>query len=332
MRRFIYKLKFLTPVRFGIDKGSPNLAASRYTCHADTFFSAICHEWLNLYGIQALERLVSLTKNNKFLISDLMPYYKHILYLPKPILYQRRKTDKQQNNKDMTDRKVIKKLSYVPVRHFNEYIKMQRQGGLLPFKPFDGAVQVINTRNAITGLWEAEPYLVSAYSFKEEAGLYFVVFMQDDNIVELFDKAIESLGLSGIGAKRSSGFGKFELYDDKWELYNSVLDSVYSDEDILNNFLHADGDYYMNISNIAPTYEELKKFDKGNSYYKLIKRSGFVQSTSYAKHFVKRKQVVMFDSGSCFLDKLKGQVLDLSKEGNHPVYRYGKAIYIGVSL
>ena len=40
----------------------------------------------------------------------------------------------------------------------------------------------------------------------------------------------------------------------------------------------------------------------------------------------------MINAGSCFEDKFVGDVIDVSKDGTHPVYRYGKPIMIGIDL
>jgi CRISPR-associated protein Csm4 len=40
----------------------------------------------------------------------------------------------------------------------------------------------------------------------------------------------------------------------------------------------------------------------------------------------------MFNTGSCFQEKIKGRILDVSDQGGHPVYRYGKGMFLGVKI
>ena len=105
----------------------------------------------------------------------------------------------------------------------------------------------------------------------------------------------------------------------------------YSKENMLYQVLSSNKDnYFISLSVISPKTEELHSL--GECYYKLINRKGFVASPVYSSHPVKRKPVVMFDAGSCFKKKFDGDVLDLSSNPGeaHPVWRYGKAMMIGV--
>ena len=40
----------------------------------------------------------------------------------------------------------------------------------------------------------------------------------------------------------------------------------------------------------------------------------------------------MIKAGSCFPQKLNGDICDVSDNGRHPVYRYGKPIMLGFNL
>ena len=50
--------------------------------------------------------------------------------------------------------------------------------------------------------------IVSNYTFAEGAGLYCIIGLDDGTLLEGLVKAVELLGLGGIGGRRSSGFGK----------------------------------------------------------------------------------------------------------------------------
>ena len=72
---------------------------------------------------------------------------------------------------------------------------------------------------------EPLPYFVNSYKFNDNAGLYFILGYEDDDDAIIMEKIIESLGYSGIGGKKSSGYGKYKFFDDFIEL--SETDSIY---------------------------------------------------------------------------------------------------------
>ena len=48
----LYKLTFNTPVHFGSDIVGSSLEESDFICHSDTFFSALCLEYIKLNGAE----------------------------------------------------------------------------------------------------------------------------------------------------------------------------------------------------------------------------------------------------------------------------------------
>ena len=85
----------------------------------------------------------------------------------------------------------------------------------------------------------------------------------------------------------------------------------------------------MSLSGALPRENELEEAME-NAEYMLLKRSGFVSSSSYCDSFMRKKDLYIFASGSCFRRKFEGDVYDVSSNGTHPVYRYAKPIFIGV--
>ena len=76
--------------------------------------------------------------------------------------------------------------------------------------------------------------------------------------------------------------------------------------------------------------EELEKVLE-QAQYMLLKRSGYVQSAQYAETQLKKRDFFSFSPGSCFTQLFEGDVFDVSCMGKHPVYRYAKPMFIGVS-
>ena len=88
-------------------------------------------------------------------------------------------------------------------------------------------------------------------------------------------------------------------------------------------------DFLLLSSAMAKTAEDLENILKDASYL-LQKRSGFIYSESYAKEQRRKKDFYSFQAGSCFKKPFSGDVFDVSDGGNHPVYRYGKAVFMEI--
>ncbi|MEW5822158.1 MAG: type III-A CRISPR-associated RAMP protein Csm4 [Cyanobacteriota bacterium] len=348
MHYYLYKLKFTTPVHFGADVAGIGVEKCSPTCHADTFFSALCQEILYLHGEKELNRWANLVDENKFLLSDLFPYYGEYLYLPKPVM-PRKKVEIEDETSELDARqnkKLMKKLKFIPVKYweqFIEYINAERD----TFDPREDESfykEVIYPKVSITRTEEKNDlYSVGAYVYqnkiidennsnnnKEQAGLYFVIYIDDVN-KEAFDKILKSLQFSGIGGERSSGFGKFEIH----KVFKLGTGSKCDMEETLYSLIiNADSKKYkMSLSVISPDSKDLNHLEE--AYYTLIPRKGFIASSTYSDTPVKRQPVVMFNTGSCFTKRLNGNLLDLRSEedrkiNNHKVYRYGKAIMVGI--
>lgn len=333
MSRYVYQLKFVTPVRFGRNDYSVNLSSSEYYCDSSLLFSAISNEWVSIYGVEDYEKFVSQIKDNKFLISGLLPYLDDELFVPKPILYVQREQKVNDKSNSSEIKKIMKKLKFIPIKHYKDYINFIKGTRELDFNfKTDFATEVSTTRASISRELEGDalPYVVSGYKFNKNAGLYFILETTDE-IKEKIDLIIKSLGLSGIGGKRSSGFGKFELLDDAYELDKEY--PLYDCDVDLFNLLSDNGDYYMSLSILKPNSNDMNKFNSNENYYSIVKKSGFVFSEYYSKNLLKKKDAFVFSGGSCFKEKFEGTLEDVStSSGKHPVYLYGKTMYLGVKL
>ena len=83
------------------------------------------------------------------------------------------------------------------------------------------------------------------------------------------------------------------------------------------------------LSVALPKEDELESaLDKAS--YQLLKRSGYVASENYADEWKKKKDLYVFSAGSCFEQRFEGDIYDVSDNGKHPVYRYAKALFLGV--
>ena len=305
MRYTIYKMRFLSGVHFGkgrIDNGD-------ITCMADTLFSAMCIEALKMGGEKRLNDLVTVFRDGKALISDTFPYIGDTYYLPKPCIRV------EKNDTDRNAKKQFKKMSYIPLEELSTYIKGNIQPEGINEELTSLNTREIRTRVSIEGE-ESTPYNIEVVKYGENNGIYMILGYEEDDIKNEVEDILISLSYTGIGGKTSSGLGKFELVNKK------VPES-------LNEMLEVDADAYMTLSVSLPSDEELEEA-VADGRYVLIKRSGFVNSSTYSDTFSRKKDIYMMKAGSCFKNRYQGDIYDVSFGGRHAVYRYGKPLMIGV--
>jgi len=301
----IFRLSFLNGVHFG--EGSLNESGISFM--ADTLFSAMCMEALKM-GNDKLELLISNFKNGDTLISDAFPYIDDKYYIPKPNIRIR-----SDNNSNSVIKKMYKKTEYIDSALIDSFVEgnypEEFLGGLSKLGKKDTRTMV-----SIRGNEKTEPFRVGVFSFDKTAGLYFIVgYTNYDNLV-LISELMDSLEMSGIGGKRSSGLGRF----------------TYLTVDLPEYMLHRindDRSVNMLLSLALPSEEELSGV-MVNSNYTLIKRSGFIASETYADELRKKKDIFVFKAGSCFEKTFTGDIYDVSNGGKHPVYRYARAMFIGI--
>ena len=332
MQYKIFKIKFETPVHFGSEKVGTSLEKTNIICHSDTLFSAMCQEILKLYDEVILLDFVDMVEDGELLFSSLLPYNGNNLFLPKPYLLLERKSNQEDVNSSSIKKKKMKKLDYISINDFSKYIDYLKIGGDFDYDEdlynvceTDATAKVsLNTDNDNNNIY----YVGSTY-FKKNCCLYVLVAYDKDEHIELFEKILTSLGYSGIGGKRSCGYGKFEIEDEMYPDINGL-----PEEKLMHSLLEEKGDYQETLSVVSPSDEELEDNEFDNAFYKLISRNGYVYSTTYTDEnaLVKRKSLSMFKEGSCFPFELKGEIKDVSDNGKHPVYKYGKCLKIGVKI
>ena len=306
----IYKLRFKTAVHLGEN----NLSKSSNVIFADTLSSALCTEAIK-EGTEYLDEFVKTVKENQLQFSDCMPYIGDKYYIPKPV----KKIDNGENG-DSSIKKQYKKLKYIPIDQFDEYLngKLDPSDTNKNYSDNIGNYEM-KTSSAVRGLDETLPYHVQSFRFKKNSGLYLIVGFEDCDSLDIFDNLLDMLSYTGIGGKKSSGLGKFDIVTGKFP-------------EEFKNRLSKTGKEYMTLAISLPSDNELETVtDNSNSRYILKKRSGFVESESYSDTFQRKKDIFMFQAGSCFTEKYLGDIFDVKGNGNHPVYRYGKPMWMEVT-
>ncbi len=311
MEYTIYKFKFITGVHFG----NGDLEDAEIVLHADTIFSALCQEAVK-DNEQTLARLVTYAQEGRLCISDAFPYIDKMYYLPKPAL--RIQTEKDSG--DSKEKKKFKKLKYIPVSQLSQYLQGKFSIDTMNNFSSDLGKSYIKTSVSIRGEEESTPYRVGAYYFNENAGLYIILGYENEDVKRMVEDLLLGLSYEGLGGKRSSGLGRYELFPH----YGAFPEE-------LQARINQPSEYQMTLSVSLPKEQELDKAIQ-NAQYKMIKRSGFVASSKYADEFRRKKDLYVFDSGSCFINAYEGDVYDVSEGGTHPVYRYAKPLFLGVEV
>lgn len=326
----ILPLKFTAPVHFGDASGGGGLDAVQPLCRADTFFSALCSEAARLGG-QALDKLVQKVNHDEIAFSDLLPWYlrdgTYEWYVPKPVISissKEVKVESLQNARSMSSfRKKSKKRAFLKAADLGLYVDDLRYGSAsLEEEPLFGeAISAVHF-NGRTGT----PYSAGSYFFAPSAGLYVLVRLEDRSDWEWLESLICLTGMTGIGGRKSSGMGTFRKEQDGIILSG---DSDNEDESTLAELLEdREADCQMVLSVFLPAENELEAASQGAGLW--LQRSGFTWAPGMESP-VKTKSVYMMSSGSCFSTRLHGRVADVSTSAvNHPVYRYGKGLYLGV--
>lgn len=327
MMYYIFTLKFLTPVHFGDTANGGSLDKFSLQCSADTLFAALCNEAANK-GSDAVETLVKKTAESKIVFSSLFPYWRTAdddlyFYLPKPLL--KLEQEEQQSAKSFEEIKQLatklkkqKKSTYIRASQINRLLESGGSNGQFAVPEF--AAPLVAGRVALREE-KPLPYYVGSYVFSEHSGLYFILGVEHEEEFTFIKDLLLSLGYSGIGGKRSSGYGKFELADNDLMLYDdgtAIALMLYNEK----------SKYQMCLAPVCPRVDEIDVVKQGS--YKLIKRGGFIASSA-AKDNIKRNSIYMLQEGSCFPERLRGQMLQQTVDGlAHDVYRDGIGMFVGL--
>lgn len=304
-----YKLHF--PV--GLHIGNGSLEDSEKTFDAMHLFSALCIEAVKK-SQDDLEKLLEITKNGEILFSDAFPFIGDRLYLPKPMTQI--VIDRQGDSKA---KKAFKKLEYVPAECLDDYSAGKLDAEKESMYLRNGFCNTeVRTVASISQEEETKPYRIGVCTYRKGAGLYLIIGYDNLEVLSFLKTLLENVGYSGIGGKRSSGLGRFAM-----EEY--VLPEV-----IVKCLKNPMPGQSMSLSVCLPDDDEMESVMEG-ARYRLIRRGGFVSSTDYADTLLRKKDLFVFQAGSCFEKRFSGSIIDVSIGGKHPVYRYAKPLFMEVS-
>ncbi|MGB0524645.1 MAG: type III-A CRISPR-associated RAMP protein Csm4 [Flammeovirgaceae bacterium] len=331
MQKEIVKLSFSEPLH--LSKGKDNFDSSETVIHSDTIKSAIFACMMQLFGNQVTVNGEVYTDTELFAafqVSSAFPYYQSTLFLPKPM----KDADLFMGVKE-EDRKQVKKIAYLTTAEFQKIA----QGEKCYFDPkkhhknaiFYGDTSVpkslfkneVLQRVAIPRMLtnDATPFYMDKLYFQEGAGLYFIFTVNNEVLKPYVKAGLKLLSENGLGTDRSVGQGGFTYQFDTLSLS-----------------LPEDGKEQMALSLFCPkNQQDLPPLNA--SYYKLIKRGGWIASPLNEHHMsLRKKSIYMFAEGSVFpKHNYQGKVVDLKpdilkEDQHHAIWRDGTPIFLPINL
>lgn len=261
--------------RFDFDRthfGDHGLESSTISCPADTLYSALCVEALRMGGQQLLGELVACSTLR---LTDLLPYVGPDYLVPKPLHSVRSDGSSMQ-------KKLAKKIGFLPAAQLGSFLDGTADLKELAARQTKIGVHAVSAKAAIhNGKKDADPYRVGYFRFELDAGLWLLATGSESEL-GLLTRLLK--GISALGGERTSGFGAFNLTES--EAPAALTPTV-------------DAASLMTLTTSLPTDDELEAALAGATY-RLVKRSGFVASSTYADMPLRKRDIYKFAAGSVF--------------------------------
>lgn len=290
-----YKLDFQT-VHFG--NGSLNESIGSF--NASRLYSSLFLESLKL---NVDKEFLNLSKSANFFLSDSFPLKDGEFYLPKPIGYPKIPLNSESTRETRRKAKKSKKLRYIKYTDMEDYIE-----GNCDIDKLDGTDSFFSKSTVVTkkGI---DPYEVGITNFK--TSLYILTIKH-----KLLDMLMDSLQYSGIGGKRSSGYGRF------------TVEKLDIPDEFSKNIVVNDSEYgvYMTLSTSIPNNDELDAV-LPTAEYLLEKSSGFAYSST-SRNLLKKQDLYKFAVGTTLTKTYNGNIFDVRPDNfPHPVWNYAKGLF-----
>lgn len=290
-----YKLDFQT-VHFG----NGNLNESIGSFNASRLYSSLFLESLKL---NVDKEFLNLSKSANFFLSDSFPLKDGEFYLPKPIGYSKIPLNSESTRETRRKAKRSKKLRYIKYTDMEDYVE-----GNCDVDKLDGTDSFFSKSTVVTkkGI---DPYEVGITNFK--TSLYILTIKH-----KLLDMLMNSLQYSGIGGKRSSGYGRF------------TVEKLDIPDEFSKNIVVNDSEYgvYMTLSTSIPNNDELDAV-LPTAEYLLEKSSGFAYSST-SRNLLRKQDLYKFAVGTTLTKTYNGNIFDVRPDDfPHPVWNYAKGLF-----
>ena len=182
------------------------------------------------------------------------------------------------------------------------------------------------TKASVTDGADAKPYFVGLYRLHAGCGLYVLCACEGNDQLKMLKELFTLLGLSGIGGRTSAGYGRFHL-DGEPICLNTAEDASLR---WMLQALERGTAPYLLLTSSLPTGEEMDAALEGAAF-QLARRGGFA-STEWVETPVKKQTQYFLTAGSVLQHTYQGELCDVGIGVPHPVYRYSKPLFMGVTL
>lgn len=328
MKRYIVKFYFHHSLHLGNDMPGVGEEATKLILHSDTLFSALCNVWAQIdwhlqdVGSKPFYDLLQMfvAGTPPFKISSGFPFIKGQFFLPKPlnepsILYSEKNTKEQYG-------KCIKKLSFIPIEKFKEWITNDEacKGFAMDFEgkedTWSFGSALVSPKTPIDRINnESNIYHSENFFFKDNCCLYAIVELSENVSVDHFRIVLDHMGKFGIGGNRNIGQGAIKkiIFDEASDEINDLFSITGSNGYCLISL------YYPHS---IPPEDNVMEYD-------LVLRKGWIGSHSVNRS-LKRKTCYMFSEGSIFKDIDNGKLVDTKPDGflEHSIWQYGYSMTI----
>lgn len=291
----VIKFKFNTAIHYG-NSGKPGLLDSDISILSDTLYSALIANNPNI-----LNDILKYVKEESLRISDMLPYVDNNLLVKRSLRSFNFDGDLEI---DRTLYKVMKKIEFISLNKINEYYNSCTEH--LIKETYENQKRIgnfyIQTRNKLPrNAEDTMPYTLTNFNFNNGSGLYIVVEHKNQKILDFLIEELISLGLSGIGGRKSSGLGKFEILE-------------------IFEYKEKEEGRHLLMSTIIPNS------NVDDVQFDIIKRSGFYHSN---RGDFKKRDIYAIRSGILVNNKIEGMILDnLSKDDE--IFRILMPLYVRV--
>ena len=331
----IVRLHFRSALHLGMDVHGIGIEDSRRIAHSDTLFSCLINSYAELHSgdAGAVERLLEPFRDGEppFRISSAFPFqmrteYDVEYYLPKPLISPPIFYDSAEGQWAKQEYgKLVRNNTLVGMDTFYRWL----QGEVafldeLEKQDIDSfCTREVRPQHARDRLTDATViYHTGLVHFIGRSGLYFLIELNNMELLEwdAFREMLRHAGLNGLGGRRSTGNGVFNVNDDTITDLNQGWKNLF-DLPVQNGFI--------NLSLYLP--EAFGEFAPVG--YQLVPRRGWCYSSVTPKQ-MKRKAVTMFGEGSVFRNELNGALADVTPQGftAHKLYRYGIPISLPIKI
>jgi CRISPR type III-A-associated RAMP protein Csm4 len=327
-----YFLKFTTPLHIG-DYKPDSYESTESFLRSDTINAAIIATWAKLGHIDWIEECNGALP---FTVSSAFPYYGE--KDNENIFFPRMKLSFDLKDKDTKLSKLIKKITWMDKTYFEKvinakeidqtfesHIKKEFLTSNEHFPDNGFMTKQVSERVAIprdrSEDHKSEPFYMERIYF-DNGGLYFLTIGEE---LDKLEAALNLLQYEGLGTDRNIGNGFFEWHKGEVNI-DSPSDTVYA----------------TNLGLYCPLSQEkvIEELDAEYSGYDLIKRGGWITSTSHQS--IEKDSIYMFGEGSIFK---KGDLVDGQKnidlrprnlpdnmKPSHPIYRSGCSLFLPVKI